>query len=170
MRNLLVSLEDDQETSDVVFVCSDGKEFHAHRLILSKRSQVFKAMLSLDMQEGKSGIIQCADLSGKCVQMLIHFIYTGSMAKEWADSDVIWEFTYAADKYQLLDLLELIDESLGNVCKAQDALKMLKLANWISLLKNAEKKLLERVMLQFSNVGNIASLSALSKKITDNLD
>lgn len=151
---------------DVVLISRDRKQFHAHRLILSKRSPVFQAMLRSDMKERISGKIHSEDFSGKCLKLLVHFLYTGCLEKEWADSYVIYEVTYAADKYQLEDLWRLLDESLRIVCKPDDALKMLRLTNQISL-KEAVKRLLQLVKKKFAKVKDTAGLFDLCMQLAN---
>lgn len=162
-------LEGDSETADVTIISRDSVKFPAHRMILSKSSSVFGAMLRSDMEERRSGIIRCEDLSGKCVQILLHLIYSGNLAEEWKQEDTLWELTYAADKYQFQELLDFLDENLWSVCELDNALKMLRLVNQISL-KKAEKDLLHLVKTTIFNAEELDDVSALCKKVVQELE
>lgn len=145
---LLSSLVGDAATSDVTIISKDDKRFPAHRIILAKASPVFEKMFQTDMLEKKSGVIKCDDLTGRCVQLLMNFIYTGNLPdklEDWTQTDILLEFIYAAGKYQLEGLLTFLDESLGTLVKVEDAPKFLSLANKLSL-KKAQKDLYEGVV------------------------
>lgn len=142
--NITASLEGDQGTSDVTIISEDGVNFFCHRCVLSKRSPVFAAMFRANMKEKESGIVRCSDLSGKCLGIFIHFIYTGDLSEEWTQRDVIGELTYAADKYQQVELLQFLDETLARMCKAEDAPQLLFMANQFNL-KKAQVELAKRV-------------------------
>lgn len=49
------------------------------------------------------------------MELILHYIYTGELLPNWCDLDMIVEFTYAAGKYQLEDVLEYLDNKLGSV-------------------------------------------------------
>lgn len=134
----MASLEGDKGTSTATVVSKDGKSFHAHRSILSKASPVFEAMFRCNMMEKFTGVVKCNDLSGKCVKILIHFIYTGKLAENWSHPDVIEG--YGAAKYQLEDLLQFINEALPSCANKENAQRLLKLAIQLTLGK-AEKSL-----------------------------
>ncbi len=62
LSNALSKLKTDNSLCDVTIVCG-GKEFPAHSLVLSARSDVFATMLDSDMAEGKSGRIEVDDIN-----------------------------------------------------------------------------------------------------------
>lgn len=136
--NLIATLEGDTTNSDVKIVSNDEKEFPVHRFVLSATSPVFEAMFRSIMTETETGVVKCEDLSGKCLKILVHYIYTGTLLEEWCHSDILYELTYAADKYLLTDLLQFLDGVLGKVCTPMGIGSLLSLVNSLSLKKAAK--------------------------------
>lgn len=95
--DLGTSLED-QMFSDVILCAKDGKEFKAHKVILSARSPVFKAMFSHNMEENRSNRVEITDIDHEILQEMLRYIYTGEAPRleEFAS-----ELIFAADKYAL---------------------------------------------------------------------
>ena len=62
---------------DVVLVAENGKEFKAHRQVLSEASPFFEKLLSSDMKESKEGIVRLEMFSESVVGSTLEFIYTG---------------------------------------------------------------------------------------------
>lgn len=125
------------------------KEFRAHQDILRARSEVFRSMLSHDMLEKNSGVINVPDCDPEAFEQLLCYTYTGKV--ETLDANNMFELYYAADKYNLAHLREqcckIIKKSftVSNVCKA------LELAS-----KHSDECLLESAMSYFfSNVDDI---------------
>ena len=48
----------------------------AHRIILTARSPVFRALLNSDMREGKEGVVVIEDVRAPVFRALLHFVYT----------------------------------------------------------------------------------------------
>ena len=62
---------------DVVLVVEDGKQFKAHRKVLSEASPFFEKLLSSDMKESKEGIVRLEMFSESVMSATLEFIYTG---------------------------------------------------------------------------------------------
>ncbi|ODN00365.1 Speckle-type POZ protein, partial [Orchesella cincta] len=116
---------------DVTIKCRRGTEFSAHKDILAARSPVFKAMLSSEFKEGKTGTINIHDLSGDAMQILLYFVYNGGLHENWKSATE--EVVYAADKYGLPQLKHFFDHLLLEVVNIGNALKLLQLAERHSL-------------------------------------
>ncbi len=119
-------------------------------------------MLRTELSEKKTGVVNISDLSGKTVKVLLHYLYTGQLLDSWKDTDVIVEFTYAAGKYQLKEVLEMLDNMLGQTKdKASGtSLLLLELASKLSL-KKAETELMERIVkfaMTAENTGDMLTL------------
>ena len=103
----IATLLSDESNSDVEIKCGERK-FPCHKIILSARSEVFRAMLQADMEEKRSGKVEIKDYSPDVIQTLLHFIYTGSFVQENCSEEGrehLLELLQAADQYQL-DLLK----------------------------------------------------------------
>ena len=96
------------------------KEFRAHRDILRARSQVFKSMLTHDMTEKNSGVIDIPDCDPQAFEQFLSYIYTGKV-DSLKESNMLHLY-YIADKYDKKELKgicrDFIKKSLtvNNVC------------------------------------------------------
>ena len=64
---------------DITLVAKEGKEFKAHRNVLSAASPFFAKLLQSDMKEKDEGIIRFKEISASIVEDVLEFIYTGSI-------------------------------------------------------------------------------------------
>ena len=64
---------------DVTLVAQDGKEFKAHKYVLSEASPFFEKLLNSDMQESKEGVVRLEMFSEIVMAATLEFIYTGSV-------------------------------------------------------------------------------------------
>jgi len=78
-----VSLTLDSSTSlnpnDVTLVVKDGKEFQAHRSVLSQASSFFEKLLNSDMKENNEGVIRLEMIFESHMADILKFIYFGSV-------------------------------------------------------------------------------------------
>ncbi len=104
LSNHLKELFDNMQFSDVNFNIG-GREFPAHKSILTARSEVFAAMFQHPTKENLTNQIKIDDIEPDVFQELLHFIYTGRVQVDKLEMLVAGLFI-AADKY-LLDELKL---------------------------------------------------------------
>ena len=97
-----------KEFSDVEIEC-DGKIFNCHQLILSTRSDVFRAMFQPNTKESITKKVNIDDFDPDVVGEMLKFIYTG-VANEKVLKEKTGELLAAAEKYQL--------DFLKNICEA----------------------------------------------------
>ena len=64
---------------DVTLVVEDGKEFKAHRRVLSVASPFFEKLLNTDMRESNEGVVRLEMLTELCLRDILEFIYNGSV-------------------------------------------------------------------------------------------
>jgi len=102
---------------------------------------VFAAMLDTDMIEANAGVLELPDISSKALKVLLNFLNTGDLLPEWRETEVIVELTNAAAKYQLQDLLQFLDGTMGKVCTLENVGALATLARLLSL-KVAEEELM----------------------------
>ena len=78
---------------DVTLAIQDGKEFKAHRRVLSEASPFFERLLKSDMKESIEGVIHLEMTNEQCLEDILEFIYTGhvqiSAAEETGAQDLI---------------------------------------------------------------------------------
>lgn len=51
----------------------------AHKIMLSTRSAVFRALLNAPMREGAEGVVTLEDVRAPVFRALLHFIYTDAL-------------------------------------------------------------------------------------------
>jgi speckle-type POZ protein len=95
-------LFDDMSLSDVILNVR-GREFPAHKLILSARSKYFAAMFKHPMKEQSTNQIKMEDIDPDVFQALLRFIYTGRVRTATMETMAANLFI-AADKYLLNEL------------------------------------------------------------------
>ncbi|XP_078347631.1 kelch-like protein 40 [Oculina patagonica] len=94
---------------DVVLVVEDGKEFRAHRQVLSEASPFFQKLLNSDMKESKEGIVRLEMFSESVMGNTLEFIYAGNV--QILTEDSAWELIIMAD-YLFLQNLKTLAEGV----------------------------------------------------------
>ena len=79
MNRLDIKLKDHKHPSDVTLVVKDGKEFRAHRSMLSQASSFFEKLFNSDMKENNEGVIRLEIVSESQMGDILEFIYTGGI-------------------------------------------------------------------------------------------
>ena len=70
-------------------------------IISSFSSDVFEGMFESNLEEARLGIVEIGDIKEKTMENLLEFIYT----KRLSDGASLPELLYAADKYNVTDLV-----------------------------------------------------------------
>ena len=63
---------------DITLVAKEGKEFKAHKNVLSAASPFFVKLLQTEMRENEEGVIRFEEISELILAEVLEFIYTGS--------------------------------------------------------------------------------------------
>ncbi|KAL9955525.1 hypothetical protein ACROYT_G036861 [Oculina patagonica] len=137
--------------SDITLVVKDGKEFKAHKDVLSEASPYFEKMLNSDMKESKEEVVRLEMFSESVIAATLEFIYTGSvqiLTQEMAEGLIV-----IAD-YLSLPRLKIQAEEI--VMDELDA------TNCISSFYFAERYQCEELVLKARQF-IVANFSALSK-------
>jgi len=64
---------------DITLMAKGGKEFKAHRNMLSAASPFLLKLLQSDMRENREGIVRFEEIAGAVMEDVLEFIYTGSV-------------------------------------------------------------------------------------------
>jgi len=88
---------------DITLVAKDGKEFKAHRNVLSAATPFFAKLLQSDMKEKKEGVARFEEISAPILEDVLEFVYRGSV--EINDEQNAKDLIIAAD-YLLLECLK----------------------------------------------------------------
>ena len=95
LEEAMKSLCLNDDLSDMKIVC-DGTEFPCHKLILSARSDVFKAMFKSDLKfiKNEEYTLEILDISAETMKTFLQFIYKDDVEVEDIDQNLL----IAADK------------------------------------------------------------------------
>ncbi|CAD7012469.1 uncharacterized protein LOC101461124 [Ceratitis capitata] len=88
---------------DCVFHIAGGAQLKCHKLILSTASPVFEAMFYGPLREQQQEI-EILDISAEIFQMLLNYIYAGTIDFELLSLEEAIELYYCAEKYLVADL------------------------------------------------------------------
>lgn len=130
-------LLENMEGSDVVFSVA-GEKFHAHKLVLTARSPVFRAELFDELMGDKQEIV-VTDMEPRVFKAMLHFIYRDSLVEEEMEdtsSSSIPSLTdtltakllAAADRYDLTRLRRVCESHLCKDISVNSVSRILALA------------------------------------------
>ncbi|XP_068727330.1 kelch-like protein 2 [Montipora capricornis] len=88
---------------EITLVAKEGKEFKAHKNVLSAASPFFVKLLQTEMKEKEEGIVRFEEISEPILEKVLEFIYTGEV--EIDDEQTAKDLIFAAD-YLLLVCLK----------------------------------------------------------------
>ena len=88
---------------EITLVAKEGKEFKAHKNVLSAASPFFVKLLQTEMKEKEEGIVRFEEISEPILEKVLEFIYTGEV--EIDDEQTAKDLIIAAD-YLLLVCLK----------------------------------------------------------------
>ena len=106
----MTGIMENTDASDLTIKCGE-ETFQVHRIFMTSRSPVFKAMLDTEMVEAVTGEILISDIDSPTLKEVIHFIYTGELSGKKLDLQSIWN---AADKYDVNGLVEALCSKMKN--------------------------------------------------------
>ena len=90
---------------DIVLIVQDGREFKAHRRVLSEASPFFEKLLNSDMKETQEGVVRLEMFTDSIMATTLQFIYTGDVPI--LAEDTARDIIVVAD-YLFLDKLKLL--------------------------------------------------------------
>ncbi|CAB5189692.1 uncharacterized protein OCT59_000941 [Rhizophagus irregularis] len=103
--------------SDLEILCDDEKKLYGCKAILAARSEVFERELYNGMKESYENKISFPKINSSGMEIVLEYIYTGSIKEEYLTKDNIIETFYAADYFQLTDLQDFIMKTFKNTLK-----------------------------------------------------
>ena len=123
----LGKLFNDRELSDVEVECG-GEVFNCHQLILSTRSDVFRAMFQSDMKENRTKTVSIKDVNPEVLKEMLQFIYNGATSQNVLKLKTA-ELLAAAEKYQIDCLKEICEDQLCSMLKVRNSIASLLLGD-----------------------------------------
>src|ERR1043165_9203573 len=83
--------------SDLEILCEDEKKLYGCRAILAARSEVFNGLLYSGMKESYENKISFPRINSAIMEIILDYIYIGSIKEESLTKDNTIEAFYAAD-------------------------------------------------------------------------
>ena len=147
-----------EELSDITLVSKDGLEIKCHRLILSVRSTVLKAMVDPAITEGN--IIYVKDFDSKTIRKMLRFIYSDKLP----DEDIDMELLALSNYYQLEALQIVCERKLCNELNPSNAIDA-----WIGadLLERSKFREICRTFI-YGNWSDVQKTNSYSRSMRDN--
>ena len=121
---------------NITLVAKEGKEFKAHRNVLSAASPFFSKLLQSEMKEKEEGVIRLKEISKLILSDVLEFIYTGRVE---INGENAGDLIIAADYL----LLESLKTTSGRFVE-----KQMTIGNCISTFFFAEKYRCEELVLR----------------------
>ncbi|XP_078346437.1 kelch-like protein 28 [Oculina patagonica] len=145
---------------DVTLVFEDGKEFKAHKDVLSEASPFFEKLLNSDMKESKEGVVRLEMFNESVMAAALEFIYTGKvqiLSQEMAESLIVMA-DYLSFPRLKIQAEEIVMEELD-------------VTNCISTFNFAERYQCEVLVLKATEIiaANFSTLLKTEKKFLMNL-
>ncbi|CAB5189685.1 unnamed protein product [Rhizophagus irregularis] len=103
--------------SDIEILCEDEKKLYGCRVILAARSEVFERLLYNGIKKSYETQIFFPKINSTEMEIVLEYIYTGSVKEESLTKDNIIETFYVADYFQLLNLQDFIIKAFKNILK-----------------------------------------------------
>ncbi|POG81478.1 uncharacterized protein OCT59_021232 [Rhizophagus irregularis] len=109
--------------SDIEILCKDEKKLYGCRAILAARSEVFDKLIYNGMKESCEKQISLQEINNNIslpeinsigMEIVLEYIYTGSIKEEFLTKDNIIEAFYAANYFQLTELQDFITKTSKN--------------------------------------------------------
>ncbi|XP_078687063.1 ectoderm-neural cortex protein 1-like [Branchiostoma floridae x Branchiostoma belcheri] len=159
----LVSQRENGEFLDVV-VQVDGKEFPCHRAVLAS-TRYFKTMLSSDLAESNSKVVQLNKVDSTSFSKILDFLYTGKII---ISKDDVQDILQAAHMLQLDKIVEYCREFIEDNLRPSNCLGVMRLADMygFSALK---KSSWDMAVSNFSDVTKDEEFLSLSVQELDDL-
>jgi len=147
----LALLQDPEKAlfSDVTLVAG-GKEFPAHRSILSARSSVFLAMFEHPLEESVNGKVEISDATPETLALFLKIIYTGKFPEEASDENFL-SILPLADKYNVSSLRTVCETNLANAISVDNVCQILVLS-YLHGCENLKVKALDFVSVHGKSV------------------
>ncbi|POG68867.1 BTB/POZ protein, partial [Rhizophagus irregularis DAOM 181602=DAOM 197198] len=96
------------------------KKLHVCRAILAARSEVFDKLLYNGMKETYENQISFPKINSAGMEIILEYIYTGSVKKESLTKDNLIEAFFAAHYFQLSDLQDFIIKTIKSTNFVKD--------------------------------------------------
>ncbi|RGB33753.1 BTB/POZ protein [Rhizophagus diaphanus] len=110
--------------SDIEILCEDEKKLYGCRAILAARSEVFDRLLYNGMKESYENKISFPKINSSWMEIILEYIYTGSIKEESLTKENIVEAFNAADYFNC-QVFKILSAILAAKQVSNDAFKTL---------------------------------------------
>ncbi|CAL1296384.1 unnamed protein product [Larinioides sclopetarius] len=139
----LKALYQNSKDTDITLISGNDK-IHAHKIILTARSTGFKKIFHHDEEKAEQNSVNITDVTFPALKRLVKFLYSGILENgENKDMNLqeLNDLYSSADKFEVMDLREMVGNTLLERIQVDNASEILILAN-----RHNDKDLKSRVM------------------------
>ena len=149
---------------DLTLVVEDGKEFKAHKDILSRAGPFFEKLLNSDMKEAKEGIIRLEMSNESTMSAILEFIYTGSV-QTLGPREMAENLVFMAD-YLFLPKLKSLSMRVVENLEAMNASNCISIYRFAELYRCDEvlSRTTQFILANFTSVSKTNDFLNLSNK------
>ncbi|KAJ5067489.1 speckle-type poz protein [Anaeramoeba ignava] len=108
IKDLSKLYEENDSKKDFTIICEEEKEIKVHKLILFLRSELFKGMFQLNIQDKSNQVHDYSEKSFETLNQFIYFLYHDKIEENKINLKIIEEFEDIKDYFQL-NLNSIID-------------------------------------------------------------
>ncbi|KAJ5071732.1 ankyrin repeat [Anaeramoeba ignava] len=101
IKDLSKLYKENDSKKDFTIICEDEKEIKVHKLILFLRSELFKGMFQLNIQDKSNQVHDYSRKSFETLNQFIYFLYHDKIEENKFNSKIIEEFEDIKDYFQL---------------------------------------------------------------------
>ncbi len=134
------------------------KKFKVHKAILASVSEVFHKMFDSEMQEKATGVVEISDIDSAVMSDLLMYAYTGTAPHITQHA---MELMIAADKYCMLNLINICTKHLLSKMSLENAAEILLLANSLPSGLLLKSKCMNFIRTNLSSVSKTQSWQQL---------
>ncbi|KAJ8675264.1 hypothetical protein QAD02_011050 [Eretmocerus hayati] len=156
-NDILLELVTDQEFGDIDIEVK-GKQFRAHRVLLSNHSGVLSKIISKTENE-KRGLVSIDDLDDKVFLEILRFIYFNKMNGIEKSAS---EFFAAAKKYDMEKMKKMCVVTMSKNLSSENAIEYLGLADLFEL-EDFKKQILEFMALNLTKIVKSSSFRTMKE-------
>jgi hypothetical protein len=132
----LIELRSNGQLCDCVLKLDDGIELPVHKIVLSAASNFFRALFTTGLGNSNERLMEIKDIDSSTMNLIIEWAYTRNVC---ITSENVESLLYAADRFQILGLLNISAEFLEKYIHLDNIIGICKFSK-VFFLPNLRKK------------------------------
>jgi hypothetical protein len=118
----MLSYLNNKEHADIIFTLSDESQVHAHKIVLTSRSDYFRTIFESNFRESDQTHISMKDIDRSTFLELLRFMYTNDVSDI---GDQVVDILIASGRFLLDDLKKKIERQLEDQLDMENTVQLL---------------------------------------------